>query len=325
VLVTGAAGFIGGHLVPELRRQGHLVCGLDRRLAAPPVPPVHEIDLLDATAVCAAFVRFAPDAVVHLGARTDLAETRDLGGYAANIAGVQNVLAAVRATPSVRRAVCTSSQLVCRIGYHPSHDEDYAPGTLYGRSKVATERLWRNADGAGRVWSIVRPTTIWGPRMNPHYLKFFEMVRNGRYFHVGGGPTWKSYGYVGNTVMQYVRLLEAPEHRIHRRVFYLADYEPISLEAWADAFQAALGAPEIRTLPRFLAVLAARIGDVINRLGVPDFPFNSFRLRNVTTSHAIDLTPTREVCGPVPFGLQDGVRETVAWLRELWGISPAGR
>ena len=202
VLVTGQAGFIGRHLVRALLAEGRQVAGLDKRASGLSDRGYQEFvcDLLDAGATRRAVTGFAPDAVLHLAARTDLDETRDIGGYAANMRGVRHLLDAIDATPSVVRAVCTSSQLVCRIGYQPTSDEDYAPSTLYGESKVETERIWRGADGAGREWALVRPTTIWGPGMNPHYLRFFRMVRDGRYFHVGRGPTRKSYGYVRNTV-----------------------------------------------------------------------------------------------------------------------------
>ncbi len=54
-----------------------------------------------------------------------------------------NVVQAVRATPSVRRVIYTSSQLVCDVGHLPRHDTDYRPTTLCGQSKVTTERVVR--------------------------------------------------------------------------------------------------------------------------------------------------------------------------------------
>jgi nucleoside-diphosphate-sugar epimerase len=327
VLVTGTSGFIGSHLGAALAARGCRVIGVDRLDPAAPTQGVEHrrCDIREWEPLAAVMREVRPDAVLHLAARTDLDETRSLDGYSSNIAGVECLLAAMREAGTVRRAICTSSQLVCRIGHTPEHDQDYRPSTLYGESKVRTEQIWRQDGGAGAEWCLVRPTTIWGPRMNPHYLRFFQMIRDGRYFHVGGGPRRKSYGYVGNTVAQYLALLDAPAEAIHERVFYLADYEPIGLEAWAEAFRAALGAPPIRTLPLPLARLAAGIGDLVNLAGFRRFPFNSFRLNNVLTAYRVDLSSTRAVCGELPFTMQDGVAETVRWLRDVWAARPAPR
>ncbi len=321
ILVTGSGGFIGRHLVRSLLTDGFQVWGVDLRSSG----ITHErfverlVDLRERERLQDVVQEAAPGALVHLAARTDLNETRDLNGYNSNIVGVENLVSAVGATPSIVRWICTSTQLVCRIGYTPNDEHDYQPSTLYGESKVQTERIVRAAAGAEREWCLVRPTTIWGPWMNPHYLTYFRMIRKGTYFHVGRGPTFKSYGYVGNTVYQLRRLLGAPVEQIQARVFYLADYEPMALEDWANAFQRALGAPPIRTIPLSLARAASIAGDVINRLGMPRFPFNSFRLGNVLTPYQVDMTATANVCGPLPFTMDDGVRATTEWLRELWG------
>lgn len=324
VMVTGSTGFVGRHLVKRLLADGVAVWGIDRRPSGFHHPSYTErvVDLLDRDLLCGTVQEAAPGGLVHLAARTDLDETRNLAGYAANTVGVEHLLAAIEATPSIRRWICTSSQLVCRVGYQPLHDEDYQPSTLYGESKVRTEQIVRAAAGAGREWCLTRPTTIWGPGMNSHYQTFFRLIRDGRYWHVGQGPTLKSYGYVGNTVLQYKRLLEAPAWTTQGRVLYLADYEPLALEAWAEAFRGELGAPPIRTLPSGLARAAARMGDVINALGAKRFPFNSFRLNNVQTSYRVDLSLTKTVCGDLPYDMAEGVWETAQWLRAMWDAKP---
>jgi nucleoside-diphosphate-sugar epimerase len=320
VLVTGTSGFIGRHLADFLYAKGYSVLGLDRR---PLTNYGHGwrdaiCDLLDESSLREEFRRFSPEIVLHLAARTDLDETREISGYSSNIQGVVNLIGAIRETPTVQRALCTSSQLVCRIGYVPSGDEDYCPSTLYGESKVETEKIWRQSEGGGVEWAIVRPTTIWGPYMNPHYLRFFTMIRDGRYFHVSGGPRRKSYGFVGNAVRQYEALVRASTHQFVGRVFYIADYEPIAIEEWADAFGEEFGAPTIRTMPVWLMRVAAMCGDVVNALGFRDFPFNSFRLGNVVTEYQIDMSVTRAVCGEVPYSMRQGVAETAAWVRSVW-------
>lgn len=320
VLVTGSSGFIGQALVRRLRTEGCVVAGLDR---APAAATDHLCDILDATRLAEIVQHFSPDALIHLAARIDLDEKVNLSGYAANIDGVENVISAIRLAPSIKRAIWTSSQLVCRVGYVPANDTDYAADTLYGQSKVRTEQIVRQHDGAGRQWCLVRPTTVWGPGMSAHYQRFLRMIQRGYYFHVGHAQLWKSYSYIENIAFQYWKLLAAPTDDIHRRTFYLADYQPIDLLAWSDAFQRAFGARTIPHMPLALAHMLAYCGDAINAAGLKKFPFNSFRLNNVLTQYQFDLKPTEAVCGPLPFNMEQGVAATAAWLKALPPAAPA--
>jgi GlcNAc-P-P-Und epimerase len=316
VLVTGSSGFIGQHLAAALSARGHEVIGVDKEPPRSAIGYVFQrCDLLDSSRLRDVVASAAPDAVMHLAARTDLDEKVSLSGYAANIDGVANLIAAIRATPSVRRAIYTSTQLVCRVGYSPASDDDYLPNTLYGESKVAGERIIRRENGGGVAWCIVRPTTVWGPGMNPHYQRFLRMIRNGTYFHIGRSPRMKSFGFVGNVAYQYCQMLEVPAEQIHRKTFYVGDYEPVSLRAWADQLALNLGARPIRTVPETIARAAARVGDGINALGFRAFPFNSFRLNNVLTEYTFDLSTTREVCGDTPYSFETAAAITADWLR----------
>lgn len=318
VLVTGTSGFIGRHVARRLRNLGHFVIGLDRLALDAPDLVQHEIvcDLLNGDRLSREVGAAKPDAVVHLAARTDLAG-KDLAAYASNVQGVENLIAAIATAGCVHRAVFASSQLVCKLGHVPSKDDEYLPSTTYGASKARMEQIVRQTDGGRTTWCLVRPTTVWGPGMRDHYVRFFGMIARGRYFHVGHRPLYKSFGYVGNVAYQLERLLSVGEATVSRRTLYLADYSPLSLRAWVDEIQDSLGASEVRTIPVLVARAAALGGDALNLLGWASFPFNSFRLNNVLTEYIFDLRATEEICGPVPYTVTDGVRETVAWLRSL--------
>lgn len=317
VVVTGSSGFIGQHLVSTLLTRGHDVLGIDVR--DPERAPVgyrsERGDILDLDRLTALLRAFEPEGLIHLAACTDLLDENRTGdAYAANVAGVQNVVEAIRATPSLQRVLLASTQLVCRIGYEPESDEDYLPDTAYGASKVEGEKIIRREDGGGVTWCIVRPTTVWGPGMNEHYRRFFRMLRRGTYFHVGRQPVLKSFGYVGNVAHQFLRMLEAPAKQIHRQTLYAGDYEPLPLQRWSEALRVEFGAPPIRTMPPWVARSLARVGDTINTMGVRRFPFNSFRLQNVLTSYTLDMESTRAICGDNPYSLDRAVQSTARWF-----------
>ena len=255
---------------------------------------------------------------MHLAARTDLDEKADLLiDYAANVAGVENIAAAVQSTDSVVRCIYTSTQLVCRPGYIPQNNKDWQPHTKYGESKVLGEQIVYKHNGGGKSWCIVRPTTVWGPGMNKHYQNFISLVEKGRYFHVGRKMLLKSYGYVGNLVHQYIQLIEVPEAKMQGKMLYLADYDPISLRRWVDMLSGELGSGPIITIPAMLARFGAYTGDIVNLLGYKNFPFNSFRLNNVLTEYQVDTSDTERICGALPYSMEDGVHETVNWYKQI--------
>ena len=315
VLITGSSGLIGRWVAERLKKEGHRTIGLDKNSSL--VPHIDEqvvCDILDQSALVSEVRRVSPDALIHLAARIDLNEAKDLNGYAANIDGVRNVIKAVRQTPSVHRAIYTSSQLVCRIGHVPASDTEYCPNNLYGQSKVMTEKIVREEDGGGVEWCLVRPTTVWGPQMSPHYQNVLRLIRKGKYFHCGKGKLYKSYAYAGNIAYQYMRLLIVPAATIQRKTFYLADYQPLSLREYTDGLAREMGSPMIPTLPLGLARILALVGDALNTCGFKSFPFNSFRLNNILTEYVFDLARTKTVCGPLPFTQDDGIRVTAKWF-----------
>ncbi|KJC36620.1 hypothetical protein UP09_28645 [Bradyrhizobium sp. LTSP885] len=314
VLVTGSSGFIGQALAQRLKAENWKVLGIDRR----PGPSTNFLcDILDAKQLLETIQACAPDALVHLAARIDIDEKADVSGYPANVEGVRNVIDAVRSTPSIKRTVWTSSQLVCRVDYAPKSDTDYNPDSSYGRSKVLTEQTVREQDGGATQWCLARPTTVWGPGMSAHYQRFLRMIQRGYYFHIGREPLLKSFSYVGNITHQYLQLLKADPDRIHRKTLYLADYEPLDLVAWGDAFQRALRARPIPRMPVPLARAMAYSGDAAIALGLRQFPLTSRRLKNILTEYQFDLTATEAICGSLPSTFQQGIDETVEWFNNL--------
>jgi nucleoside-diphosphate-sugar epimerase len=313
VLVTGSSGLIGRWVGQRLDAEGVEWAGMDRlgKIKGQRSTVHFQLDMCDPDAVLEAFEAFQPTHVIHLAARCDL-DGKTIEDYEVNRGGVASLCEVIKATPSVTRAIFTSSQLVCNVGYVPESDTDYCPHTVYGKSKVATEEAVRRLKGGGAEWCLARPTTVWGPHMSEHYQSLLKHIRKGSFFHSGSGALYKSYSYAENIAHQYFQLLLAPAEQIHQQVFYMADYEPLSLRDYANALAKQMGAKAPITVPLWFAGILAKGGDVLNACGVR-FPYNSFRLNNIRTEYIFNMSKTEAVCGPLPKTFEEGVVETARW------------
>jgi nucleoside-diphosphate-sugar epimerase len=319
-LISGGSGFIGTNLESFYREGGTEVLSFD---CVPPRDPSRQgdwrhIDLLDRESVEGVFDEFRPTVFFHLGARTDL-HGEGLHDYEANIGGLEHVIEAARRTPTLRRAIFASSRMVCRIDHRPSREDEYSPPNAYGESKMIGEGIVRES-GLEVPWTIVRPTSIWGPWFDVPYKSFFLSIARGRYVHIRGHSVEKSFGYVGNTVHQLDRLVEAPAVSVAGKTLYLGDYPPIDTYDMAERIRAEIGAPRIRTLPMAPLKVAAAVGDGARRLGWAEPPLTSFRLANLVSEMVYDLEPLESVVGALPHSLDQGIAATVRWMREAGEI-----
>ena len=313
ILITGGSGFIGTNFIEYLLKQGECeLLSIDKEQ-----PKIEEhrniwkqVDICDKELLMQTVTEFQPDYVIHLAARTDL-RGKELADYAANMEGVSNLLGALEQVPNLKRAVFASSMYVCEPGYMPKDFEDYAPHTLYGESKVETEKRIKGRNPK-YTWAIIRPTSIWGPWFGEPYDKFFRMVLNRMYFHMGKRACRKTYGYVDNAVCQIMAILQASEEKVIRKVFYLGDYEPYDITEWADEIAKCVGI-KIPNIPYFLFVIAGWFGDFLKLFGIA-FPMTSFRLHNMTTDNVHNLTPIKELAAQLPVSRQEGTKRTIEWI-----------
>jgi len=312
VLVTGGSGFIGTNLMKHLLDAGEEVVNLDWNppLDASQLPWWREVDIMDEQAMVTAFAAFAPTHVVHLAARTDTDEQHDLKAYVQNHEGTRRLLGVLKGCPTVERVIVTSTQFVCEAGYQPKDDLDFKPFTLYGESKRLTEMAVREA-GLACAWTIIRPTTIWGPWSLRYRDVMFRVMRKGLYLHPSRRAVIRSYGYVGNVVWQIDRMLRLPADGVNGRVFYVGD-PPFDLRTWVEAVSKALTGRSVRYIPTWVVRGLAVTGDVLKAVGLP-FPITSGRFRSMTSDYITPMDRTIAALGAAPTGMEEGVRATVAW------------
>lgn len=314
ILITGGSGFIGTNLIDVLSSDSSIdILNIDIK------PPKIEsqkkywkyIDIIDKDTLKATIIEFQPNFVIHLAARTDL-NGNHLEEYSSNTLGVSNLIESLNELKSLERVIFTSSMYVCQPGYIPKDFEDYKPHTLYGESKVMTEKIIKENNPQNYSWCITRPTSIWGPWFGEPYANFFHIVMSHKYFHMGKRACTKTYGYIGNTVYQIECLLNAPKEQIHQKVFYLGDWPPYDISEWANEIAKYMGI-RIPHIPFFLFRIAGWGGDILKAIGIK-FPMTSFRLKNMTTNNVHDLSLIKEIAPNLPVSRKEGVKITVEWI-----------
>jgi len=318
LLVTGGSGFIGTNLIEYLRTRNASFLNIDisAPLCSQHTPFWKKVDILNPQALQKTFREFKPKCVVHLAARTDVVEgTTVEQDYRVNTEGTENVISAIKATPSVARVVITSTQYVHQPGHIPTDDEDYEPHTVYGQSKVITEKLTRQANPEC-TWTIIRPTNVWGPWHMRHRRELLRVLKKGFYLYPGKKTVIKSCGYVKNVVYYILRILEIPKETVNGKTFYIGD-EPIDQFEWVNSMSRQLRGRNVYIVPRWIMHGMALVGDVITVVRGCKFLINSDRYKNMTTDYLIPMKKTFDVLGKGPHTLEEGVRDTAAWLEML--------
>jgi GDP-4-dehydro-6-deoxy-D-mannose reductase len=200
VLVTGARGFIGSHLVDHLAAAGHSVVATGRTPPHAPAPNVRAaaLDLTDRAATFALVAETKPDVVYHLAAQSlpGVAWKEPQRTIEANVIGTLHLLDAIREaklSPTIE-FFGSASEYASNPATNVSIAEDHRlePSNPYALTKIAAEHLcllWHRAHGMKIV--TVRPFFIVGTRKTgdatSDFARAIVRIERGERDHVGVG------------------------------------------------------------------------------------------------------------------------------------------
>jgi GlcNAc-P-P-Und epimerase len=314
-LITGGSGFIGAHLVDSLINETVEIINIDveKPMKEAQISFWKECNILNKDLLFEIISKFQPTHIIHLAAeaKTDCPTIED---YQTNTLGTINLLEVIAKVDCVERIIITSSQHVRKPGSGlPENDQDFEPYKLYGESKVITEKVTREAN-LKCCWTIIRPTTIWGQGHIGLAEGLWSVINRGYYFHPKNDPVIRSYGYVKNVVYQINQILAAPEESVNRKVLYLGDACGKQSE-WINGFSLQMTGKKIREIPKPLIYCIALAGELLDKIHIK-FPLDMSRYRNMTTTNPVQMDKTFELLGPSPFSYEQGVKETLSWLKE---------
>lgn len=269
VLLTGANGFVGSHVLELLvARQVSVAILLrptsDRSFINDLIPKVEvrtgSIDQPESLDAALADVTH----IIHCAGATK-ALNRE-GFFAVNQLGTRHLVEAVnRRGNQIQRLVHISSLAAAgpATADHPRRESDEpAPVSDYGRSKLAAER---EVTGACKTdWVIIRPPAVYGPR-DREFLRLFKAVKSHLLPRFGGGHQQLSLVYVSELAAAIVAALT--HSSASREVFYAASAEVVTAGQLAQTIANVSGSWTISLpLPGAILWLACQWAEWVSRL-----------------------------------------------------------
>jgi GDP-4-dehydro-6-deoxy-D-mannose reductase len=227
VLVTGAGGFVGGHLLELLRAGGARLVGW-RRPGEMPHPFLadiewRDVELLDGAAIDRALGEAAPTAIFHLAGAAHVGQSWNTirQTYEGNVLATHRLFESLRRLRLSPRILVAGSATIYRPQDRPLVEDDpLAPTSPYAASKLAQEMLARAqwAD-TGLPSLIVRSFNHVGPRQAPDYVapsiaRQVALIEAGQaepVLTVGNLEARRDLTDVRDTVRAYVALMERGE------------------------------------------------------------------------------------------------------------------
>jgi nucleoside-diphosphate-sugar epimerase len=256
-LVTGATGFIGGHVARRLVRDGHQVRCLVRAGSDTSRLDDLGVELVVGDVTSAPGLRRTTegcDAVVHCAALvSDWATVQEIARV--NVGGTRNLIEAC-VDASVRRFVHLSSTDVYGHPGGAAIDETQVPARFanwYAQTKLEAEAQVALAGRAGSLETVVlRPATVYGPGSTEVVGEIARAIRRGNMVLVGGGRVVAGLCYVENLVDAVV--LALTHEAAPGQAFNVTDGLAVTWKEFTGGLAAGLGCAPVRwSLPYRLA------------------------------------------------------------------------
>lgn len=327
ILITGAAGFIGSHLVDLLLKEGvqakslRLLVWGNENLSNLPKKNFQIIrgDIRDKELIRRAVDKC--DVIYHLAAKIDFEGKSYQNYYDVNVAGTKNLLESSRKN-KLQKFVFFSSigvfGLPAGIGEIINWDENH-PKTYtnyYGRSKWEAEvEVMQAFKKWGIPYAIVRPASVYGPREKGPTLALYRAIKKHQFIRIGNGENLMHYVYVGDLV-KGARLAQLS--KIKDGDYILAGNKPIKFKDMVNLIAKSLNEKVPGWyIPKDIALLLSRVIETAGDLVGKKPPIYASRVRTMTTTYFYNISKAKSELKYTPkVNFEKGSKITGKWYLE---------
>ena len=294
ILVTGATGFIGSHLVPFLKNH-------------------HEVSTINAREITASNREWRKqiddcEVLVHLAGRAHVSSKATDGEIYKTINTDLTKTLAEQTAKNSRHMIFISTSVIygdqSKFGKPFSVDDELISTSPYAASKVAAEDALRKIGSEGRLtYTIIRPPLVYGPRVKANFLSMLKWVNSGTPLPLGSARNLRSLVGVRN-LLDIIETC-ATNTAAKNQVFNVSDGHDVSTTELLKAIATSMDKPA-RLVKVPLPIL--RLGSqIIGKPRAYDGLCGSFQLDISRTKQKLGWNP--------PFSLQSEIDATVEWFQ----------
>ena len=322
ILITGANGFVGSNMAEFMLDKGYEVRCLVRKTS--------DLSFLKGLNVQYMYGSFSDpeilkealkdvEYVFHFAGKT---KAKDETEYMKiNADGVRTIAEACLNAPSVKKLIYSSSLAAVgpQIDENPV-DENMAPHpvSIYGRSKLAGEKILTAEIGNQLPWIIIRPTGVYGPKDRDIFL-YFKTISRGFRILVSGQKRRVSLIHVKDLAnLCYL----AAVSEISGETFMASDGGGYTWEQLSMIIERALNKTTVKiTIPLWLTGFIAFFAEILGTLRGRPSTLNREKIRELKAEGwVVSIKKAEQMLGFKPeFSAEKGIAETAEWyLQNGW-------
>ncbi|NCR11481.1 MAG: NAD-dependent epimerase/dehydratase family protein [Microcystis aeruginosa SX13-11] len=319
ILVTGATGFIGRHLLPVLHQQGWQTTAAVRddfrQPLSIPIKAIQVGEIDDMTDWQEALLGI--DTVIHLAGRSHILHETISNPEAAfikvNTKGTIN-LVKQSLKAGVKHFIFVSSihAMAAESDNILNENSPCHPDSPYGGSKLQAEQALINlAKDSNMTWTIFRPTLVYGPGNPGNMERLMKLIKRGLPLPFGAIKNRRSFVFVGNLVAAIITCLDHPNAA--NKIFLISDNQAVSTPQLIRLIAQQIQQPcRLLPVPTTLLRFLGYLGDRVESITGKNLPFNTYNIDRLLGSLAVDSRYIQKTLDwQPPFTLEQGLAQTI--------------